>query len=276
MTFEPGFASQWILCSKRFLSGAPVNARLKARQREHGHGAEAGILTQHAQAVANVSNQVLDPIHSPLFAARFLDRLHPAELSQRRVTRFVRVHPRVEVLLRLHLDVRTHLLVHLRVELSLLEQRAQTKMKFSPKVHQFTVGSEVHCQWSAPKSQIPNSKFQINPKHQDPKLVAGSARWSLRFGASLEFGCWNLELSFVSQRLHRIDFGRTASGEQTSQQRDGNKEKDHTRENYLVRWVDLEKLEKLFLQDSCEPERGQESHHDTGAYKASPLSYHHG
>ena len=100
----------------------------------------------------------------------------------------------------------------------------------------------------------------------------GLRHWDFGFVSSLGIH----HSSFIPQRFHRIDFGRTASGEQTSQQRDGNKEKDHTRENYLVRWVDLEKLEKLFLQDSCEPERGQESHHDTGAYEASPLSYHHG
>src|SRR5213594_449653 len=78
---------------------------------------------------------MLNPIHSPSLAARFLDRFHPAELPQGRVTRLLRVHPRVEVLLRLHLDMRTHLRVHIRVELALLEQSADSKLKFSPPGH---------------------------------------------------------------------------------------------------------------------------------------------
>jgi len=46
------------------------------------------------------------------------------------------VSPRcLDVLLRLHLNMRTHLLVHLRVELALLKQRAESKLRFSPPVH---------------------------------------------------------------------------------------------------------------------------------------------
>src|SRR5437660_9918085 len=91
---------------------------------------------------------MLNPTHSPSVAARFLHRFHPAELSQRRVTRLLRVHPRVEVLLRLHLDMRTHLRVHIRVEFALLKERSESKLKFSPTGHGFRVGSVVHCQWS--------------------------------------------------------------------------------------------------------------------------------
>src|SRR5439155_14047709 len=118
------------------------------REREHGHGGEAGVLAQHPQTVAKVLNQVLNPIHSPLLAARLLDRLHPAELSECRVTRLLRVHASLNVLLRLHFDVRTHLLVHLRVELALLKQRAKSKIKFSPPVHGFPFESVVSSPWS--------------------------------------------------------------------------------------------------------------------------------
>ena len=71
-------------------------------QREDQNRQQRGapILAQHPQTEAKVLNQVLNPTHSPPLAARFLDRLHPPELSQRRVTRLLRVHPRVEVLLR--------------------------------------------------------------------------------------------------------------------------------------------------------------------------------
>src|SRR3989442_2205788 len=58
-----------------------------------------------------------------------------AELPERRVTRFLRVHSRLDVFLRLHPDMRTQLLVHLRVEFSLLKQRAESRLKFSPPVH---------------------------------------------------------------------------------------------------------------------------------------------
>jgi hypothetical protein len=46
------------------------------------------------------------------------------------------------------------------------------------------------------KLQIPNTKLQRNPKLQGPKRGLTDLDWSLSFGASLELGAWNLELSF--------------------------------------------------------------------------------
>src|SRR5437762_1515808 len=75
------------------------------------------------------------------------------------------------------------------------------------------------------KLQIPSSKLQINPKPQIPNIEStelagvwgleigaslGFGPWSLVLEVSLVFGAWFLELSFVSQRLHRIDFGGAA------------------------------------------------------------------
>src|SRR5438445_1549162 len=44
------------------------------------------------------------------------------------------------------------------------------------------------------KLQIPSRKPQRNSKLQAPKRGARSYGWSLRFGASLDFGFWSLEL----------------------------------------------------------------------------------
>src|SRR5947208_6903408 len=61
-----------------------------------------------------------------------------------------------------------------------------------------------------PKSQI--SKLQRNPNAQipNPKPAAAPGAWSLDLGASLGFGFWDLDFSFITQRLHRIDLGRAA------------------------------------------------------------------
>src|SRR5881396_2456738 len=69
----------------------------------------------------------------------------------------------------------------------------------------------VRCQWSG---KAPNPKFQT-PNKSQPQIpniesTALAGVWSLIIGVSLGFGAWFLELSFVSQRLHRIDFGGAA------------------------------------------------------------------
>ena len=90
---------------------------------QDGHQRGARILAQYPQAVAKIPNEVLNPIHSPLFAARFLDRLHPAELSQRRITRLLGCHATCDVLRSLQLQMRAYLLVHLGIELFPTEER---------------------------------------------------------------------------------------------------------------------------------------------------------
>src|SRR6266404_3657207 len=61
--------------------------------------------------------------------------------------------------------------------------------------------------WSA--AQIPNTKLQRNPKLQTPNGASLPPYWSLEFGASLGFGFWDLELSFVPQRLPVFDVKRS-------------------------------------------------------------------
>jgi hypothetical protein len=45
------------------------------------------------------------------------------------------------------------------------------------------------------KLQIPSAKLQGNFKHQTPKVCQSmrSLDWSLKFGASLVFGCWSFD-----------------------------------------------------------------------------------
>src|SRR5580765_1420332 len=52
------------------------------------------------------------------------------------------------------------------------------------------------------KLQAPGSKFQESSKLQIPN-IAGRF-WSLGFGASLEFGAWNLELSFRQLKIVNV------------------------------------------------------------------------
>src|SRR5256886_8497972 len=59
-----------------------------------------------------------------------------------------------------------------------------------------------------PNSQTPNPKRQRNPKHQVPNHAPEAPGWRLRFGAYLGFGFWDLEFSFVSQRLPTFDVRR--------------------------------------------------------------------
>src|SRR5881397_298763 len=71
---------------------------------EHGDSSETGTLPEHPRTVANVLSQVLNPTHTALLATSVLDGFDPTELSQRRVACLFWIHPRFNVLLRLHLD----------------------------------------------------------------------------------------------------------------------------------------------------------------------------
>src|SRR6266508_4360742 len=82
-----------------------------------------------------ILSQILKPTHPALFATGLLDGFDPTELSQSGIPRLFRLHASLNILLRLHLDVRTHLVVHPRIELFLLEQSAESKPKFVEPVH---------------------------------------------------------------------------------------------------------------------------------------------
>src|SRR5439155_19216395 len=102
---------------------------------EQGDSGETGTLSEHPRTEANVFAQVLNPIHSPLLTARLLDGLYPSKLSERCKPRLLGAHSRLDVLLRLHLDVRTHLVIHLPFELLLLKQRPKPILNLSQPAH---------------------------------------------------------------------------------------------------------------------------------------------
>ena len=108
-------------------------------QREHRHGGEAGILQHLSRAITKILSQIFNPTQAALIAASLLDGFHPSELPQSRITRFIRMHPRINVLLRLHFNVRKHLVVHLRIKHLLLKQRAKSKAKLVKRDHAFNL-----------------------------------------------------------------------------------------------------------------------------------------
>ena len=50
------------------------------REREHGHGGEAGVVAQHPRAVVQVHQQCLQHRNTTLVPVSFLSGLYPSEL----------------------------------------------------------------------------------------------------------------------------------------------------------------------------------------------------
>ena len=78
-----------------------------------GDGGEAGTLAQHAQAEADVLEQLLEPNNAPDLPGLFLDARHVAELAHSRIPRFFGRHAAVDVVLRLPLDMVANVLVEI-------------------------------------------------------------------------------------------------------------------------------------------------------------------
>src|SRR6266581_5736042 len=97
------------------------------RERKHSDGGEPRVLAQLPRRETKVLNQILQPAHPTLFATSLFNGFHPAELAHSCIARLVCGHARFDVLSYPHLDMRTHLFSHVRVELLLLEQRAESK-----------------------------------------------------------------------------------------------------------------------------------------------------
>src|SRR5260370_32916412 len=80
-------------------------------QRENGHGRKAWKFREHSQAIMDVLPELLQPNETPHFARLFLYSRHIAELSYSRITRFIRRHPALDVVLRLPLDMLANVLI---------------------------------------------------------------------------------------------------------------------------------------------------------------------
>ncbi len=101
-------------------------------QDEDGHGRESWTPAQHTQAVSEVLPEVFDASCSPHVPALLLDLLYPAEGVPRGVAGLLRIHPRLDVVLDLPLEMEAQLFVHLAIEAIRTQQGHET----SPKVVQ--------------------------------------------------------------------------------------------------------------------------------------------
>src|SRR5207249_780666 len=83
---------------------------------------------------------------------------------------------------------------------------------------------------------------QINPKSQISNIesLALAQVWSLGVEASLGFGVWCLEFSFVSQRFHRIDARGAPRRQPTCQGSHGNQKHRDCGQRRWIRWVNAE------------------------------------
>ena len=83
------------------------------RERKNSNSGEARRITQHAQAVADVLPQFLDPGDSPHVTRIFLHSHHVPEFTHRRIARFFRSHPALDVVLRFSLNVLANVSIEL-------------------------------------------------------------------------------------------------------------------------------------------------------------------
>src|SRR5258708_37758262 len=92
---------------------------------EDGHRRKAGRFREHAQAIADDLQQLLQPNDTPHLSRLFLYSRHVAELARGRITRFLRRHPTLDVVLRLPFDVVMNILLE-------IFQHALTAPHYSP------------------------------------------------------------------------------------------------------------------------------------------------
>ena len=92
---------------------------------EDGDGGEAGGLAQHAEAEANVLQELLEPNETPHLACLFFDAGHIAKFAQRRITCFFLRRPLRLALLGLLLQMKLKLLLQLLFFPAPLRQPAQ-------------------------------------------------------------------------------------------------------------------------------------------------------
>ena len=84
------------------------------RQSRDRHGRESRIVAQHANAVAQILPELIEPDRNPDGAGILPGARHAAELAQRRMPGIARRHPARDVLFGLALDVVANLAVEVR------------------------------------------------------------------------------------------------------------------------------------------------------------------
>src|SRR2546426_7223418 len=80
-------------------------------QRENGHRRKARRFREHANSIPNVLPELLHPNETPNLSRLLFDARHVAELSHRRIARFLPRHAALDVVLRLPFNVVADILV---------------------------------------------------------------------------------------------------------------------------------------------------------------------
>src|SRR6266511_784062 len=122
-----------------------------------------------------------------------------------------------------------------------------------------------------PKLQISGSKLQIHSKPLAPNVesTALAGVWSFEIGASLVFGFWSLEFSFVSQCLHRLHAGGTPRREVTGEKGDCSEERGNGGEGRRLSRTDSE---EQTADPACHDEGAHETHRDAQADQLHPTA----
>jgi len=102
--------------------------------------AEAGMLQQHAYAVAQVPPQILGHAKAVDVAALLLDRFHASQPGERRAARLLRRHAPADVLLDIQLQVRPQLGIELAFDALAAEQVHQANGGISQAAHDDSSG----------------------------------------------------------------------------------------------------------------------------------------
>ena len=95
------------------------------RQREDGHGSEAGRFAQHAQAVADILDEILHPIYPSHIPAFLLHLYEATDGTARCIAGFLWTHPRRQVFFDLLLQVKLQFVVQLPFNARSAKQRLQ-------------------------------------------------------------------------------------------------------------------------------------------------------
>src|SRR5207302_770958 len=121
--------------------------------------------------------------------------------------------------------------------------------------------------------QSPNPKRQRNPKLQTPNGASIPRYWSLELGASLGFGFWDLDFSFIAQRLHRIDFHRPSRREPAGEQSSGD---EQHRDGSESEWIGRADTKKQTAQKARQHHRSDQTEHYPRACQLETTPQHEG
>src|SRR2546429_1436786 len=103
-----------------------------------GDGGEAGILAQHAQAVAHILHEVLEPVPAPRHVTLLPERSYVAKPTPSGGPSRVYGHARLEMFLLSQLQMQLHLFFEVRIELAPMHEHPESSCDFAQPVHDRT------------------------------------------------------------------------------------------------------------------------------------------